>query len=279
MISDTSKKNKHIVGDIFKILAMLLIVFPFYWMFITAFKTYAEAIRQPPTFWPESFSLQGMNSIFGSRNINVGNYCINSVLITVIGIIIQLIIMVPAAYAFAKYNFFGRNILFSLVLIALMIPGQVTYITIYLTMADWKLLDTLWPQILPFAANAFGIFLLRQAFMQMPNEIIESAKIDGAKIPTIILRILLPMNRSVLFTVILFSFVGTWNNYFWPLVMTHSDEVRPLTMLLVRVMDSEVGTKWNEIMAANLLVILPVLLVYIFASQQIVKAFTYNGIK
>ena len=86
--------------------------------------------------------------------------------------------------------------------------------------------------------------------MQMPNEIIESAKIDGAKIPTIILRILLPMNRSVLFTVILFSFVSTWNNYFWPLVMTHSEEVRPLTMLLVRVMDSEVGTRWNEIMAA-----------------------------
>ena len=279
----TRKKTKKIIrrlpGDIAKLAVMLLFIFPFYWMAITAVKPYSEAISQPVTFWPQTFSSQGFDSIFLSRNIDVMRYLRNSVIITVSTILLQVIIMIPAAYAFAKYEFFGKNIFFGLVLLALMLPGQITFITVYLTMADWKLLETLWPQILPHAANAFGIFLLRQAFMQMPEEIIESAKLDGARIPTIILRILLPMNFSVVLTVVLFSFVGTWNNYFWPLVMTNNDSVRPLTMLLVRVMDSEVGMRWNEIMAANLLVVLPVLLVYSVASQKIVKAFTYNGLK
>ena len=160
-----------------------------------------------------------------------------------------------------------------------MIPGQITYITVYLTMAKWNLLNTLLPQILPNAASAFGIFLLRQGFKQIPNEIVESAQLDSASQFQIVMRIMVPMCKSVILTIILFSFVGTWNNYFWPLVMTNSEEVRPLTMLFSRVLDSEVGTRWNEIMACNLLIVLPVLFVYIFTSKRIIKAFVYNGIK
>lgn len=270
---------RRLPGDILKTAIVTCFVFPFYWMACTAFKPYSEAIRVPVTFWPKAFSLEGLYSITNVRSINILQYLRNSVLITLSTVLLQVAVLVPAAYAFARYEFFGKKALFSLVLLALMIPGQVTYITVYLTMSDWGMLETLLPQILPAGANAFGIFLLRQGFMQLPEEIIESAKLDGASEGKTILHILLPMCFSVLLTIMLFSFVGTWNSYFWPLVMTNSESVRPLTMLLVRVMDSELGTRWNEIMAANLLVVLPVLFVYLFTSNRIIRAFTYNGLK
>lgn len=270
---------RRLPGDACKLAVVLCFVFPFYWMLCTAFKPYAEAISVPVTFWPKTFSLEGIESILSARNVDVMQYLSNSVIITVGTIALQMVIMIPAAYAFARFEFFGKNICFALVLLALMIPGQITYITVYLTMADWSLLDTLWPQILPFGANAFGIFLLRQGFKQIPEEIIESAQLDSASQVQIVMQIMVPMCRSVLLTIMLFSFVNTWNNYFWPLVMTNSEKVRPLTMMLVRVLDSELGTRWNEIMAANLLVVLPVLGVYVFTSGKIIKAFTYNGIK
>jgi len=270
---------RRLPGDLLKLAIVLCFVFPFYWMICTAFKSYAEAIRVPVTFWPEQFSTDGITSILGARNVDVLQYLTNSVLITFGTILLQMIILIPAAYAFARFRFFGKNVYFALVLLALMIPMQVTYITVYLTMADWNLLGTLWPQILPHGANAFGIFLLRQGFKQVPDEIIESAQMDSASQLQIILQIMVPMCKSSILTIMLFSFVGTWNNYFWPLVMTNSEAVRPLTMMLVRVLDSELGTRWNEIMAANLLIVIPVLLVYVFTSGKIIKAFTYNGIK
>ena len=270
---------RRLPGDVCKLAVVLCFVFPFYWMLCTAFKPYAEAISVPVTFWPKTFSLEGIESILSARNVDVMQYLTNSIIITVGTIALQMVIMIPAAYAFARFEFFGKNICFALVLLALMIPGQITYITVYLTMADWNMLDTLWPQILPFGANAFGIFLLRQGFKQIPEEIIESAQLDSASQVQIVMQIMVPMCRSVLLTIMLFSFVNTWNNYFWPLVMTNSEKVRPLTMMLVRVLDSELGTRWNEIMAANLLVVLPVLGVYVFTSGKIIKAFTYNGIK
>lgn len=270
---------RRLPGDVCKLAVVLCFVFPFYWMLCTAFKPYAEAISVPVTFWPKTFSLEGIESILSARNVDVMQYLTNSIIITVGTIALQMVIMIPAAYAFARFEFFGKNICFALVLLALMIPGQITYITVYLTMADWNMLDTLWPQILPFGANAFGIFLLRQGFKQIPEEIIESAQLDSASQVQIVMQIMVPMCRSVLLTIMLFSFVNTWNNYFWPLVMTNSEKVRPLTMMLVRVLDSELGTRWNEIMAANLLVVLPVMGVYVFTSGKIIKAFTYNGIK
>lgn len=270
---------RRLPGDALKLAVVLCFVFPFYWMICTAFKPYSEAISVPVTFWPRTFSLEGIASILSARSVDVMQYMMNSVVITFGTIALQMVIMIPAAYAFARFEFFGKNICFALVLLALMIPGQITYITVYLTMADWNLLDTLWPQILPFGANAFGIFLLRQGFKQIPEEIIESAQLDSASQVQIVMQIMVPMCRSVLLTIMLFSFVSSWNNYFWPLVMTNSEKVRPLTMMLVRVLDSELGTRWNEIMAANLLIVLPVLGVYVFTSGRIIKAFTYNGIK
>lgn len=269
----------HMPGDIIKLLVVALFLFPFYWMMITSFKTYTESIKFPPSLWPQVFTLDNYKNVFFGMDMNFFQYAKNSVIITVVIIILQLVIMVPAAYAFAKFRFFGKGVLFGIVLVAFMTPTQITFITVYLTMSDWGLIKTLWPQILPFAANAFGIFLLRQGFMQISDEIVECAKLDNASELKIMTRILLPMSRSSMITIALFSFVSHWNSYFWPLVMTNTEAVRPLTLAIEKIKNSELGIQWNSIMTANVILVIPVVIVYIFASKRIIQAFAYKGMK
>jgi len=273
----TAKKLKKLPEYLIKILIILVFVFPFYWMLSTAFKTYAEAIQTPPTLIPIVATLNNFIEAWNSGPFMV--YTRNSILVTLSALIIQLVIMIPAAYGFAKFDFKGKNLFFSIVLLALMMPKQIIFIPVYLMMAKWDLLSTLLPQILPFAADAFGIFLLRQYFMQVPEEIIEAAHLDNASEFQIMFRILLPMAKSALVTVMLFSFIGFWNSYFWPLIMTSSDAVRPLTMGISVLKDTEGIANWNVIMAGNTILVLPIIIIYIFASRQIVKAFVYSGIK
>lgn len=266
-------------GDLFKIAMMLIFVFPFYWMIITAFKTYGEAIQTPPTLWPQNFTLEAFSNIF-SRGIDITQYAVNSVVVTLSVIAIQLVVMVPAAYAYAKRRFPLQGILFGIVLVAFMVPGQITYISVYLMMSKAKLINSLWPQILPFGADAFGIFMLRQGFKQIPDEIIESARLDSASESQIMVQICLPMCKSSMITIAMFSFIGTWNSYFWPLVMTNSDKYRPLTMYIEKLkQEVEQGIMWNEIMAGNFILVVPVIIVFIFASKKIIQAFAYNGMK
>lgn len=268
----------NLVSDLLKIACIIIMVFPFYWMVITAFKTYNEAIRTPPTLWPINFTFQSFIDII-NMEVSFGRFAINSVIVTASIIVLQLLIMVPAAYAFAKRKFPGKGLCWSVVLVAFMIPGQVTYIPVYLMMAKAKLINSLWPQILPFATNSFGIFMLRQAFKQIPDELVESARLDNANELQIMTRIMLPMAKSSMVTIAMFSFVSHWNAYFWPLVMTNNDKYRPLTMYIEKIKDAEYGLIWNNIMAANVILVVPVVIVFLFASKKIIKAFAYNGMK
>lgn len=280
---DQSKKIRYrkfvagLPGNIAKLIITLLFLFPFYWMLITSVKPYIETIQFPPTLWPKDFTLEAYRLILGEMNLL--SYAKNSVIVTLSIIVIQTVVMVPAAYAFAKYNFPLKNVLFGMVLIAFMIPSQVTFITTYLMMSKWGILNTLLPQIIPFGANAFGIFLLRQSFMQIPEEIIEAAKLDNAGEIKIMTRVMLPMSRTTMITIALFSFISHWNAYFWPLVVTNDDKIRPLTIAIERLKDVEYGINWNILMAGNTLLVLPVLIVFIFASKKIIQAFAYRGMK
>ncbi|WJH37320.1 carbohydrate ABC transporter permease [Paenibacillus sp. CC-CFT747] len=246
-------------------------------MISTSLQTYAETLRFPPTLVPAV--PQWENFV---RAMSAGpfmTYARNSVIITLSILVIQLLVMIPAAYAFAKYRFRGKTIMFSMILLAFMIPGQVTFIPVYLMMADWGVIKTLIPQIIPFMSNAFGIFLLRQYFMQTPEEIIEAARLDNASEFQIIWRIMTPMALPALATVVLFSFVSHWNDYFWPLVMTDSTGVRPLPVGISMLKETEGISNWHIIMAANVVLVIPILLVYTFCSKYIVRAFVYSGIK
>lgn len=267
-----------IVGDLIKIAVMLAFVFPFYWMIITAFKPYGESMQVPPTFWPQTWTLEGFYSTFNS-GLDIFQFMRNTVIVTASVICLQLVVMVPAAYAFAKRKFPLMGIAFGVVLVAFMIPQQLTYIPTYLLMAKAKLISSLWPQIIPLGADAFGIFMLRQSFKQIPDEIVESAKLDGAGEIKVMLQIMLPMCKSAMVTIAMFSFIGTWNSYFWPLVMTNNDKYRPLTLAIERLRDAEVGIHWNTLMAGNCLLVLPILIVFIFASRKIIEGFAYRGVK
>jgi sn-glycerol 3-phosphate transport system permease protein len=270
-------KIKKLPEYLIKALIILIFIFPFYWMLTTAFKTYGEAIQLPPTLVPLQATLSNFVEAWNSGPFVT--YTRNTIVVTLSAMIIQLIIMVPAAYGFAKFDFKGKGLLFSIVLLALMMPKQIIFIPVYLMMAKLNLLGTLLPQIIPFAADAFGIFLLRQYFMQVPEEIIEAAHLDNASEFQIMFKILLPMAKSALVTILLFSFIGFWNSYFWPLIMTSEDSIRPLTIGISVLKDTEGIAQWNVIMAGNTILVLPIIIVYMFASRQIVKAFCYSGIK
>ena len=206
-------------------------------------------------------------------------YLKNSLIVVGSVILLQMLVVVPAAYAFAKYEFKGKKIMFGSILIALMMPTQITFLPVYLMMSKWGLINSLVPQILPFITNAFAIFLLRQYFMQVENELIEAAKLDGASEWRVILQIMMPMSKPAIASIILFSFVGQWNEYFWPLVMTNADMYRTLPVAIAQLKEMEGMANWQIVMAGNAILVLPVLLVYLFASKQIMKSFAYSGIK
>lgn len=167
--------------------------------------------------------------------------------------------------------------LFGLSLIALMIPSQVIFLPVYVQMSHWGLVDTLWALILPFGASAFGIFLLRQAFMQVPDEVIEAARLDNASEWKIMWTIMVPLAKPVLVTFGLFSFIYHWNDYFWPLIMTNSDTVRTLPIGISMLKAAEGGKQWNVIMAGNMILVFPILIVFFFAQRHIINAFVYQS--
>lgn len=262
---------------VLKTLLVMIFIFPFIWMISTSLQTYEETMSFPPTMIPES--PQWINFVEAMRSGPFLTYAKNSIIITFSIIFIQFLVMIPAAYAFARYDFAGKKILFSLVLIALMMPGQITFIPVYLMMSEWGLIHTLIPQILPFMTNAFGIFLLRQYFMQIPEEIIEAAKLDNTNEFQIMWKIMVPMAKPALATIALFSFVSHWNEYFWPLVMTDSNDVRPLTLGISMLRQTEGISNWHIIMAGNVVLVIPILIIYVLCSKQIIRAFVYSGIK
>ncbi|GIO86039.1 sugar ABC transporter permease [Paenibacillus faecis] len=268
---------KSAVGIAFKIVILTVFIFPFLWMISTSLQTFRETLAFPPTWIPAV--PQWGNFAEAMRAGPFLTYAKNSLIITVSIIVIQFAVMIPAAYAFAKYRFALKNVLFGLVLLAFMIPGQITFIPVYLMMADMDLIHTLWPQIIPFMSNAFGIFLLRQYFMQIPEEIIEAARLDNAGEWKLVRKIMIPMAKPALATIALFSFVSHWNEYFWPLVMTNSASIRPLTLGISMLRETEGISNWHIIMAGNVVLVIPILIVYLFCSKQIVKAFVYSGIK
>jgi|SRR5690606_2198849 len=268
---------QRVFGVLFKLLLLMIFVFPFLWMISTSLQTFRETLSYPPTLVPAV--PQFINYMTALEAGPFGTYFKNSIIITLSIIVIQMLVLIPAAYSFAKYKFKGSGLLFSFVLLAFMIPGQVTFIPVYLMMSDWGIGRTLLPQIIPFMTNAFGIFLLRQYFKQIPEELIEAARLDNASELKILMKLMLPMSKPALATIALFSFVSHWNDYFWPLVMTDSAAVRPLTIGISMLRETEGISNWHVIMAGNVILVVPILLVYIFCSKQIVKAFVYSGIK
>ena len=281
MIKTVMKKKGRILGGALnaalKLLLIFLIAYPFIWMVFTSFKPYKETTIYPPTLLPTNWTTEGY--VKALEMVDVATFLKNSLIVSLTVLVLQYLVIVPAAYAFARCKFRFKGFFFGIVLLGFMIPQQVTFIPIYLMFSKAGLLQSLIPQILPFISNAFGIFLLRQYFMQIPEEIIEAARLDDAGELKIILRIMIPMARPAIFTIGLLSFISSWNSYFWPLIMTTKDAYRTLPIGVAMLNSQEGGRLWNVLMAGNMFLVVPILIVYLFANKQIRKAFAYSGIK
>jgi sn-glycerol 3-phosphate transport system permease protein len=274
-------KPLHLVLKALNRIAMLLLVLifalPFGWMLSTSLKTLPETMIFPPEWIPASPVWQNYADAWDTGPFL--QYFTNSVIIAIGILVLQMLTIIPAAFAFARYRFRGSAFLFGVVMVTLMIPAQLIFLPVYLELSAWKLLNTHLGLILPFASSAFGIFLLRQAFMQVPEELLESARLDNAKEWAIIVKLMVPMVVPVLVTFALFSFIAHWNDYFWPLVMTTNETARTLPLGIAKIREVEGVATWNVLMAGNIILVVPILIAFFFAQRQIIRAFVYNGVK
>lgn len=272
-----SKISKNFFTIIISLAVFLIFFFPFFWMLITSVKSLGEIMIFPPTLIPETIHLENYVRAFNSMAFL--KYLGNSCIVTFSVLVLQMITVVPAAYAFSQYKFKGRNILFALTLITMMIPSQLVFLPLFILFSKLGLINTYASLILPFATSAFGIFMLRQTFNQMPKELVEAAKMDKASEWKIIYKLFLPMAKPTLVTMALLTFIVTWNDYFWPLVMTTNDMVRTLPVGVASLRNLETGINYDVLMASNIMLTLPIIAVYFVAHKQIIKAFTYLGDK
>ena len=281
---ERAKRRRHVracacrVGRwVMNVLLVLVFFFPFFWMASSSLKTLGETMQFPPTLLPASPQLENYEGAWTS--IPFGKYLLNSVIVTASVLVLQAITVVPAAYAFSQYDFRGRNLLFGGTLVTMMVPAQLVFLPLFVLFAKWHLINSYLSLILPFATSAFNIFMLRQTFNQMPRELVEAARLDGASEFQIVVKLFLPMAKATLVTCALLTFISTWNDYFWPLVLTTNDAVRTLPVGVASMRASESGINFHILMAANVLLTLPILVIYLFANKHIIKAFSYIGDK
>jgi multiple sugar transport system permease protein len=260
------------------LLGCLFTLLPFLWMVSTSFKSSTEIVKLPPTLIPDKITLQSYQTIFNDPRVPLARFYLNSIIVTASVVLMVLFTSSLAGYVFAKYQFFGKNAVFTLLLASMMIPFQVMMIPLYLILVRLGITDSLLGLIVPGATSAFGIFLMRQFIESIPSELIDAARIDGASEFGIYSRIILPQMSAALATLGIFQFMGTWNDYLWPLIVITTTEKRTLPIMLTWY-NSQHGARFDLTMAASVLVILPVLVVYFLFQRWVVRGIALTGFK
>jgi len=258
-----------LIGMTFVVLA------PVIWFTLSSFKGLAE-LGGRPHLLPQSFSLANYSEAL--KMYNYKQYFFNSVFVTTVATVLTLIINSMAAYAFAKYNFRGRDGLFILTLAMIMIPLQVILIPIYLVVAQLGMVNTYWGLIIPAAATPTGVFVIRQYMLTIPDELIESARIDGAGEFRIYARIVLPLARPALAVVAIFSILWRWNDFIWPLLVAQDEKFYTLPVALAQ-LNGRLAVPTNIIIAMSVMSIIPVLFMFVFMQRQIVQGISQTGMK
>jgi sn-glycerol 3-phosphate transport system permease protein len=257
------------------VVVALLWLGPYAWMTLTSLRTLPEIVAAPAYPLPSSFQLGAYREVL--QAVPVGRCFVNTVVMALGIAALQMALALPAGYALAKLRFAGKRAAFGLVLACLLIPAQITFVPVFTMLGRVGLVNTFGALILPFGASALGTFLVRQALLSVPDEIIEAARMDGAGELRIVYGLLGPMIRPTLASLFLFSFVFHYNDYFWPLVMTTDDRVRTLPLAVALLREQGTGVRWHIVMAGNVLLSVPVLAVFAAAQRQILRAVTARG--
>lgn len=261
----------------FLVILSLFVLLPMFVTVSQSFMTNQAVNRWPPQIIPTSLTLDNYNTVLTQQDLQLGIWLRNSLIAATAHTLAVLVICAPAAYAFARLRFPGNKILFALLLVTVMIPAQVTLIPNYLLMRDLKWLDTFHALIWPGAANVFGVFLLRQFFMQIPDELEEAAILDGATYWGRFRHIILPLSTNALTALAIFTFLFHYNDLFWPFIVTNSIETRTLPVGLTILNSSYAGQYRPMVLAGAVFASIPILIVYVIFQRRIIKGVMLTG--
>lgn len=272
---------------VFLIVMAVIVLFPFYWMVISSLKSLEEYNRAVPTFWPQKIMFSNYAEAFEIGNL--GRLFLNTCYVGIISTILSLVITVLSAFAFARLEFKGKNALFAALLATMMIPGELFTITNYQTVAtftkipilSWMGTHTYGVLIIPFLVSVFYIYLLRQNFMQIPNELYLAAKVDGTSDFKYLCKVMIPLSLPTLISITILKMMGAWNSYIWPRLVANDDAHKLITNGLrgANFVDEAGYTNYPAQMAAVALVSIPLFLVFVFLRKYIMKGVSRSGIK
>ncbi|MCI9381028.1 MAG: carbohydrate ABC transporter permease [Dorea sp.] len=273
-------KSKSNTKKLFIHLALLLgvgiTVFPFLWMVLTSFKTVGEAMQIPPTFFPKKFLTDAYTQIISA--LPFARVYLNTIISTVVTTVIQVLFCSMAAYAFARIEFPFKNAIFVLLLSVLMVPGQIFLIPQYQIIQKLGLLDTIPALFLPNLFSAFGTFLLRQFFMSLPKELEEAALLDGCNRYQIFWRIMLPLTKPGIVSLVIFTAKFAWNDFMWPLIVNTSPKMMTLGPAL-STLQGQYTTKYPMQMAGAVMAVIPIIVLFFIFQKQFIEGVAQSGIK
>jgi multiple sugar transport system permease protein len=264
----------------FLLLMAIIVIFPFYWMIISSLKTVDEYRLAIPTLFPKYLDWKNYIGVFANKDLLLGRLFANSVYVGIVSTILSLVITVLSAFAFARLEFKGKNALFAFLLATMMIPGELFTITNYQTVNQFGWMETFTVLIVPFLVSVFYIYLLRQNFLQIPNELYLAAKVDGTSDIKYLWRVMIPLSLPNLISITILKMMGAWNSYMWPRLVANDEAHRLITNGLRNAFtDASGNTDIPEQMAAVALVSLPLFLVFVFLRKYIMKGVSRSGIK
>lgn len=256
----------------------VLMLLPFVWMISTASKPQTEIYTTDIHLIPHTFALwDNMRTAFAKADLV--RFLINGVIVTIAIFVLQVLAALPAAYALAKLRFVGCDVLFALVLFCILIPPQATAIPVFLLLHHLGILDTYAAMVVPFTISAFGIFLMRQFFKTVPDDLIDAARMDGISEFGIVWRVMLPTAIPALTAFGIFSVVAHWNDYFWPLIVLTSEHLRTPPLAVAAFRNEEAGTNYGPLMAAAIVIIAPLVVAFLLAQRRFIEGITLTGIK
>lgn len=275
-----STRTKNVIADIAKytilIIGAIFTLLPFLWMILSALKTKPEVVAIPPKFFPSV--PQFSNFVEAWNTAPFLRYTLNTLIITVLSTLGVVITTVLAAYAYARLNFPAKKLMFSLMLATLMIPGEMLVITNFLTIRKLGWMNTYQAMIVPYLASVFYIYLLTQFFSQVPDALYLAAKVDKCGDFKYLMKIMIPINKSPIFTICILNAISCWNSFMWPMLVTTEPEMRVLSYGLVQ-FQTENGSDYQLIMAASCILVLPIIIVYLLLRKYVIEGVTQSGIK
>ena len=262
----------------FLITMAIIVIFPFYWMIISSLKSTVEYRLPVPTLFPREIMWGNYVEAFSAANL--GRLFLNTVFVGIVSTILSLVITVLSAFAFARLEFKGKNAIFGALLATMMIPGELFTITNYVTVTKFGWIDSFTVLIVPFLVSVFYIYLLRQNFMQIPNELYLAAKVDGTGDFKYLCKVMIPLSLPTLISITILKMMGAWNSYIWPRLVTTSEDMRLITNGLRDAFTDMSGQANIPVqMAAVAVVSFPLFLVFIFLRKYIMKGVSRSGIK